>query len=549
MSDKLSRRDFIKSAIVGVGGGLLAGTAIGKAVVKILEPPQAEAPHIQEPELSPEQQKLVDEIIEYRKSLGLEGPPSEMGAKLLEKNEWVGEAPIFENLLPEKNVSYGQYTNDALSAVFGTNYTRLVKGCLHKPEAPGLMAFDHYSRFCVLPDGAHDFPIDKEYINFVLHEGIGHGSEPIEEMAKYPKDIFIKVEHGKWRALTQMFNLPGEMLNHPGDQMYPMLKRQVGKTVGKTFIADGNLEKILDGDGRIVIEQKIASLAASKGIDVKDLKFNKAVCKGLSSIIIPSILDGSITVKGDLKNSYSYFLENSVAVEIYAEMVRYAISQPEKMNDTVIEGITEVISAINGKLVSLAEIMQNIEHPSQQIILRNAAEIEALTIVQNVPNELTPVPDTTNPIPPEVSNPQPVPVEADSTNEPILSNQEIATIAEQQAQVEIEKSDEDNFIYDGKLPDTLHFSDSQAAAINKYADLYRNFNNKWPGVVYINISNDDNFDPNMHLWEIEDLDYAVSLPFIRGFLQNTEVSDQVIGEIERKTKILESFNNTSIVLQ
>jgi hypothetical protein len=535
MSEKAvaSRRDFLK-----IGACALAGAGIGTLVNKIMYGPTNLPTDLPTPEstaLPEEEQIRLKEIREFRKTLGMDSDPPEMAYGLTEQNKWPDNNKPFDTSgLPLKNLSYGMYIEDVTSRLFGANATQLIRGCRTDPIVYGAMAFNDGTRECILPENVHTIPIDTNFIDFILHEAGGHGSDPCSSFAgKYPRDVFIHVEHGKWQALSSMFDVKDQFLNNPGDLMYPILKRGLGKVVGQEYVDSGNISQLFDVRGQNKINSLIESIALSQRVKVNDLKFNKSVCREIGAAIVPDARAHKLTMKGNLRTTYDGTME-WVGAEIYAEMVKYSILYPELIgHNNIATGISEILSAINGKPVNLAAIRNHIFPPNPEIMARNAAEIQVEQVQEDI--GITPTLDTA---PPTQDIPTPV--------APTLSPEEQAIIDSQQNEHEEYLSTFDAFIYKGTLPDSLIVSGGKARRVREFADLYSRINIENPELIYQSVVYDEGFDLNMHLWDMEELFYAINVDFIRGLIQAGEVSDQIYGEITKKVDILKRFTGIHI---
>lgn len=514
-SKDLTRRDFLKLC-----GSATLGVLIGGTIGKVISNPVIEyvtTTDIENADLSEDAKRMLSEIKQFRNSLGLDDYPPEMSTGIANENRWSGEIPTFNlDELPLKNLSYGMYIKEVTTNLFGENAARLVRGCQTDPRLPGVMAFEPNTRLCLLPENAHVSPIDN-FINFILHEAGGHGSDPFVLTAQYPRETFTRVEHGKWCALTQMFAVPGEFLNNPGDMMYPMLKRNLGRIVGRAYVDAENTIKVLDDRGQIQVESVINSIAQAQGRDKKNLKFNKKVCRDIGETIVPAALDHKLLMKGDLKTMYAKTMEN-VGREIYAEMLKYSVLYPEKINNEhIFKGIAEVLEAIKGNKVDLRALGKMVASPSKEVVNRNIAEGQVEQVQQDRGQVI-------------VESPQ-----------PILPPQEQEIIATQQREFEAKMSNYDNFINFGKLPSSLKISPDKANSVREFTSLYVATNAENPGLINVDIINNDGFDPDMHIWDIEDLGYALNTSFVLGILQASEVSGKIYGEILKKTAILKRF--------
>jgi hypothetical protein len=464
---------------------------------------------------------LIGDIVQYRRSLGLDDVPPELVAKLRENASWRGPIPQFQNDLPVKDISYGAYTQQVLGEVFGKEYPRLVRGCKSDPTVttiPGRLVFDADSRFCIFPEDEHQIPIEG-FLDYILHEAIGHGPDPATSTTKYPNEILVRVEHGKWLALTQLLSIPGEFLNNPGDKIYPLLKKQLGKSVGLTITTSGDLGQILVGGDERKITSELITIAGEQHIDLKYLKFNKSTCKRIGTLLAQSMRSGGLTFKGDLHETYASFMENMVTGETFAEMMKYALRYPERVNTTVIRGVTEVIQAINGNNINVDGIRSKILHPTGEIIERNLSEDKVIK---------------------SIVNPTEKPAIAEQAI-PALSVRENAIIKLQQVQSDIRETAFDKFVQSGEIPGTLHISPKQLLLIKQFAVQYSEYVRKYPGIQNIDIINDDSFDPNMNLWDIEKLGFALDPAFVRGLVAADNIPESMNLYLVAKSQALEDL--------
>jgi hypothetical protein len=90
--------------------------------------------------------------------------------------------------------------------------------------------------------------------------------------------MLIKVEHGKWKALSQMFSVEGQFLNHPGDLMYPLIKKRVGETVGYWYVAGQDFFNIFDEGSMSLVNSELEGVAKRRERKLQDVKFNKSAC-------------------------------------------------------------------------------------------------------------------------------------------------------------------------------------------------------------------------------------------------------------------------------
>ena len=495
----ISRRDFIKLALC-IGGSALVGMKIDWATEKgeLIGLPEEEA-------------KMLSEITSFRESLGLEGLPDEIQPVLRKQEQWSGSPADYVDALPEKNKSYSMRTFEVIQIVFGNNATRIVKGSKPHPQHPYGMSFDGGSRFCNISDSAHSIPLEKEFTDYALHEACGYGSDPAVG-ASYPSEILVRVEHGKWRALSQAFSVPDQFLNHSRDLMLPMVKRSVGEMVGRFMVGDQKTS-IVDDKNITEVRNEVDRIAREIGENSNDIKYNKAVCKEIGERLIALLRCGEIRFEGDLKEEYQQRME-AACREIYAEMFKYGLLYQDKIqyNSDVISGITEVISAIADNS-NMSDIAESISKPSDEILKRNKAEKIMLS--------------STSP---------------ETSIAPTLSPEEQERAKKQQ---EVTEKNERSFQLFSKakgLPMNLEISGDQRDIAQHFSTIYSRVINKYPALKETSTQRyNESFDPQMHIWEIREIEEAMDSGFVRSLSESPSISDEMIKDMKKRIEVLENF--------
>lgn len=504
---KMSKRDFLKLSACAAGELVLFGLVnrYRDDILKIID----------RIGLSPEAKRMMSETTAFRESLGLEGLPAEYKPGLLKKTDWSSDPDNYLDALPEKNKSYSLRILEVIQILFGNNATRNIKGSKADPQYPYGMSFEHGSRFCNVADSVHDIPL-QVFIDFILHEAGGHGSDP-GGGASYPPEIFTRVEHGKWRALSQALSIPDQFLNHPRDLMFPFLKKSIGEAVGRFMTGDQN-SPIVDAQSVLTVRQEVAGIARVKGKDIKTLKFNKAVCKETGEVLVALLREGKIEFTGGLKKTYQDKMEDA-CIEIYAEMFKYALLFPEKMqnNCNVIGGITEVISAIKGD-ANIAELRKQITKPSADILKRYEAEKAMLK---------SETPTTT------------------SSPVPTLLPEEQERISKQQKEFGMLEKAFQDFGDKGEILATLIIPERQKEIVQRFATLYSKMIQKYPMLKdTFSQEHNESFDPEMHIWEIREVETAMESGFVRKLIASQDISGQIINDISHKVEVIEKFVNS-----
>jgi hypothetical protein len=525
MSEPISRRDFLRKAGITFFSSLALGAGTGTLLAKV-----DDAVKEGKIGLGEEEKRKLEEIRKYRKSVGLDGLPSDFESILQKNNEWKSGGK-FTNNLPVKVFSYGMYIEETTSEIFGKRSTVLVKGCKSDFANPGGIFFDIGNRFCGVSPYIRQIPLDAGFADTVLHECIGHGSDPDVANGLYPPKEYIAALHGKWKALSQMFSVPGEFLNHPNDKMYPMLKRRVGEQIGKSILINKNFDQIIKSKGGINPRDEINNLASKMGQDINSLKFNKKVCKTFGQFFIEKLLNQNVEFADVLNNVYQTYIEY-VGREIYAEMIRHSVLHSDQVNNKIIfEGISESLEAASGKHIELNEI-RDVLKPSKKVIDRYQAESKAL---QDFANEAESV-NTQN------AN------KTNANNQIGLTNSDLQKLEAQEKLSDTRMSDFDAFMLHGIIPSTVKIPEEYKEAVYTYASLCSQFNVKYPGVIDIDIVNDDSYDPDVNLWDLEVFASAYDPEFIRNLLMSSEVSASVNKELVTKNEILTKFMDEQIDL-
>lgn len=380
---KISRRDFLKLS-GGVIGGWLIGSVAGRWIAETYGNEIAE--QIGQIKLSEEAKKMIPGIVRFRESLGLEGLPAEIGQCFFKKESWTSKSENFTNALPEKNRSYGLRINEIMIILFGQNGQRLVKGAKTDYKYPYGMCFDPNDRQCNVSDTVHCIPIEDKFTDYVLHEAAGHGSDPSLNLIM-PPELLIKVEYGKWMALSECLSVEGQFLNHPHDLMFPLLKRSIGETVGKSMVVNRGIDDIVDERSIASVTQIIAKVAERRRKYIGDLKFNKSVCREIGGALVSLLRNGQIKFRGELKKEYQNSMEIA-CVEIYAEMVKYALLYSDLIgrNQNILNGVKQVFSAFQDKPVAdIDDSRIKIQSPSKNVLDRYVAEKAFLTQIITAP--------------------------------------------------------------------------------------------------------------------------------------------------------------------
>ncbi len=512
----MSRRAFLK--VFGVTAGAAGAWVISSSIAQFLPEVHAYSipKQIENSDLSNESKKMMSEIIKFRVSLGLEGLPAEVIPGLLKKDVWKPEQEDFTNLLPEKNKSYGIRIDELTRILFGKNSRRLVKGVRQDPSSPYGITFDTNARECLLDEDIHRIPIEKDFTDFVLHEAAGHGSDPSLNLP-LPPDILIKTEYGKWMALSQCLSIEGQFLNHPNDLMFPLLKTSIGEKIGRTITENLNISGLMHEENTGIVNQEITKIARARGKSIEDLKFNKKACKEIGEVLISLLRSGQIKFTGSLKKVFTDGMEK-VCVEIYAEMVKYAVMYPNLIgqNLNITMGIENVFSAIQERPVNIEVLRGLIKQPGKDVLDRYVLE---KTFLAKRPNE--------------------------SADIQTLTEKQQERARQEQEDFQRRNKAFKDFLDRGHIPGSLDVHSDQIESVAKFAKLTSRIVNKYPMLKDTHIQQYDNlFDPNLHIWEIKEIERAMDTGFIRDLTADSNVSNHDLTQIINNNKILEKFVNS-----
>lgn len=521
---RLSRREFVKLSTASVGWGLL-GAVIGAAGTKKLIDNYGEEifDNIDRLRLSVEARKMLPEIVEFREKLGLKGPPEEVENVLHTKKDWLSKSPDFINDLPSKNQSYGMRIANVMEAVFGDNNTRLVRGARVNPDNPWGMSFDYRDRFCNISDAIHSVPIESEFTGYVLHEAVGHGSDPAMARTIYPPEILIRVEHGKWMALSQALSVEGQFFKHPEDLTYPLLKRKIGEAVGRFFVNGKKGQSITsESQGWALIEKVIVSISKQKEVQPERLKFNKQTCSLIGEAVIDMITKGKLVLAGKLEEEYQSGLE-AACREIYAEMIKYALLYPEKIenNHNIISGVSQIFTAISGQDLPIQQRRRQVQSLSQEVIDQNYNEKTFVYDNEEPPTEL---PSLTTTLTPEKAD----------------------VIQTEQDEFRSREKDYIGFISDGRLPESLSLTEAEKTTVAAYSSPFIKINRKYPSLLNMTGQQYDTlFDPELHIWEIQEIEQAIDSGFIRNLIVQDKLSQETLDDIIHRSRVLKKFCSSS----
>lgn len=485
---RISRRSFLEVAAGGAIGGV-----IGTGLLKMRDHEVKSAIGFLEDAVNPE---LYQDIINYRRTLGYTSDlllfdratvsPDSQGA--------------FLNSLPESLSEHGDVVKNTLDIALGENATRFVKEVKVGESAPSGIFFNvGPERSCNISYSYSSPAHSQDFLNIALHEAIGHGTDPDLTDGIFSFQNLIQAEHGRWKMVAQSFSVPDQFFQHEYDQMKPFLERELGAAIAWTYRTQGFETNIRTGQD--TLQKVLDNIAHEEGKSLQDLKFNKRISKKIGNEVLALVRSGDVQLTGGLQQTYEANMDTAL-FEMYAEMMKLSITSPEVLqgNPEILEGCEEVLSAIQQKKVDLQSIREQ---------LRNLK-------IESVP----------------VSNYHTVQANEFESDE--TKKQDANSILANEQQFQNFASHTIDAEGDSEKPSSIlsNFSDCYAQVLREYPELIETY------TAHL----DEAFDPELDIWEIKRIEWAMDSAFVRESLKSEQSNDSVIKE---KTDILREFINSS----
>ena len=517
-----SRRNFLMlSAALGIlelasfaCSGLQIKSPIEPArVAKITAVPPAEKvePTDKETEI---QERLLSEIVDYRNQLGLDGLPPELEWRMQtddrEFNWEDAESRPFVNDLPETMVSFGIHAQDIAQTVLGLRAKHFVWGSEVDKDYPLSFEFNVGRRVIHLPINVYRDHVLRSTTGVITHEAVGHATEPDvaenPEMPRktYPLDVLIQVEHGKWRAVSQIPHLNKDAMWYPEGLIMPHVGRELGERTGRAMYDNNHdlLASYFDPESLGVVQNEVAKVAEARGGSTDKIIWTKKACREFGARLIKLKQQGEIRFSGDLDSLYDYNIGILYSREGYAELIEYSLNYPEKIanNAEVLAGITEVLSAIRGEEVDLSSLRQQISTPNQE-------------------------------------------AEAAFEKEKPLRVDDIVTPEERA--VNFEEQWYQSFLK-GQIREGLTLSSEQRTLLDLWAKSGYIVFQKYPNLINSDASGYNvDFDPEwMHIWETRDIEFAIARPIIVDIMGGADRVKHHFDWIKKALGNLEKFTSS-----
>lgn len=501
----IGRRLILKAGIVG---SVALAIGVGEEI----------ADELSQEELYPQ----LTDIKEYRASLGLSPVPRELVGRLDSVDiDWEYE-PRFANTLPDSIRSYGMLNKSIQDVSFGENAERLVTEVGIDSKSPYSTTFSDFpkERKCNIPVSIYNTSLTS-YAETVMHESIGHGSDPNKRHDLYPTRILLPMVHGKWRMLSQAFLVEGQFFNHPKDLMLPNLKKKLGEEFAFKFRNGEEMPMFSNKKQSQRAIEECGRIASEHGVALSDLKFNKRRCLEVGERIFEMVTKEGATFGGDTKDWYESLVEDAL-VEIYAEMMRMAVMHPDQIgfNEEIIGGCTEILSSISEKDVDPEKVRYSAIFVDPEILERHNLEQEFIKEAEKF-----------------AKNKSYTPTVAVSSN-PIYIN-----IRNEQSNVVRDEDDFGNFVERGILPNNPEISPKLYYLCEQYGYYRGNVEVKYKPRKIVHQGFDYSFDPNLDIWDIRKIESALSNGFVRTLLSDLKTNPAKIdaGYLSAMTTVLYEF--------
>lgn len=322
-----------------------------------------------------------------------------------------------------------------------------------------------------------------------------------------------------------MFDVKEQFLNHPGDMMKSFLARTMGKEIGFAFTKKAEQE-CLNWIGIAFLDDEIDKISKESGATKETVKFNKKNCKRIGMALINGQRTSGIMFRDLAQETYESSMQ-TVATEMYAEMIKYSLLYPDLIgNDSkIINGINLVFNTISNGLFnfqSAREILRKIDN--SHIQERNDIEQEIIN----------------NPLEQEINVEQ-----SDVEKDQAIINEKVEIIEDLQV-VKDNKLSYEECTTSGELQGSERFDSDNLELAKKYMRTVKQIVATYPILMRGFASHlDEIFDPYLHIWEIEKIESAMESGFISKLLFD-EIDDQqqISKDLTEKTQVLVDFINS-----
>jgi len=201
-------------------------------------------------------------------------------------------------------------------------------------------------------------------------------------------------------------------------------------------------------------------------------------------------------------------------------MVKNAILHPVGIRGDreIMEGISEVVAAISGRPTDLGELGSKIRNPGFRVLERHKDEEEMKTAI-----------DRSRVL--DISRP-----------DPTVTAEDTQRLKKEKEKADRREADFYNFAHLGVIPDKLREEAEGLEELRRFADLYSKVVGKYPSLTDTFAQHlDEAFDPNLHIWEIREIEGAMDSGFVRRMLDSGTLDGENVDNLKKKSGVLSRF--------
>jgi hypothetical protein len=518
----ITRRDFLHAAAASLGTLALGCNSIENDSARISKPrpfPAVTASPIVLSAQQLRQSRFAEAHLHSRASLGFKGySPEAVLATELQNDSWTVEPRPFDIDVPVELTSYGQMFEFFMDQhLTPTVARRLARGIRVDPRSPHANWVDINSRMLNISKSITQHWTQVNTLGWSIygynyHELLGHFPDTIYSASLYPLDVFWPIEAGKWQMLGEVNNISGPLVEGNFNwKINASLPTDVGESIAKDYIEGKDMQqRFVHGSEQIpAVVQEVAGEVGKKE---ENLRFNKYASFLLGKKILERVRAGTFAFSDSMQESYHDFLRNAF-IEIFPEMMRGVFINPNLVNNNlnVLSGAQQLISALRQDFVPIDKL--------RQIAKNTPPEIDQLWKEER--KQFTK--------PAEYSYAQPDPLQK----------------RVEDVYREVVHKGARGLPYDFTLQKAdLELWNEHLEVVHAVCRVYYRLSNLDPN------NHRDRFDPNLHIWQIREIEKSLDPAFIQTFLADhfrfngEPISKEKREQLIRNTVILKGFHDS-----
>jgi hypothetical protein len=306
---------------------------------------------------------LLKTIIDNRDSISLYSWPFVLWGYTPDKtnSKWVNQQNTsVKNKLPQNQKAYGVFAEQVFQALLEEKAGVIVEK-ISGSGSLGSIGFGGAGEKQITIPAEYNWDM-KNFLQILLHEGMGHGTDA-NGMDYLPPEVFFPLLMGYSRIISQCWSLPGELLNHPGDMILPIVTYEMGTSMIQDII-HGYLKDFAPLEYP-AIQRLFNQVATEQNLE----KYGRKFCYRLGQLLVEAIRNKEMLGYPALMFEWSL---GEYAREIYAEGMRLVL-QPRRVfgaddpivdkglqeaqeNIVMVAGCLNILETITGKKVDLDKI-------------------------------------------------------------------------------------------------------------------------------------------------------------------------------------------------